>query len=344
MKSIYKILLITDNHSPQGGGAEKYFFTLKALLAEQPNITVHSMGFGPRDKVESDSTVLQETKNPLVRYFWRLFFNPRKYWQIKRAIRAIAPDVIHLHNVKKYTISLLKAVKPYAVVQTVHDYSVICPTGWNLHTNLAPCPSGLQPNCRWQHRRDINPLVYAGLYYSFIRLRKLLRQAVQCFIAPSPQLATYLTKNNFAPVVWLPPFRAAAASVNWQAPLPYRFLYVGQLGAHKGVAHLLDEFARACAIEPRLQLYLAGTGKQAAALTRQAQAYNLTQNIHFLGWQETANWYPQAQAVIFPSLGLEAFGLVLTEAMRYGRPIIGTNRGPTAWLVEHEKTGLLYHP
>ncbi len=49
-------------------------------------------------------------------------------------------------------------------------------------------------------------------------------------------------------------------------------------------------------------------------------------------------------AIIFSSVGLESFGLVITEAMSHGRAVIGSNRGPTAWLVEDQKTGLLFDP
>jgi glycosyltransferase involved in cell wall biosynthesis len=35
---------------------------------------------------------------------------------------------------------------------------------------------------------------------------------------------------------------------------------------------------------------------------------------------------------------------VITEAMSHARAVIGSNRGPTAWLVDDKKTGLLFDP
>lgn len=69
-----KILLITDNHSPHGGGAERYFFTLKNELKQQKGITVSSLGFGLRKSEGDDFVVLKETPSKAIRQFWRMIF------------------------------------------------------------------------------------------------------------------------------------------------------------------------------------------------------------------------------------------------------------------------------
>jgi glycosyltransferase involved in cell wall biosynthesis len=344
MKSIYKVLLITDNLSPNGGGAEKYFFTLKNELEKHSEVAVYTLGFGFEDKITENSVIIKETTVQSLRYFWRLFFNPLKYLQIRRALKKINPDIIHLHNVKKYTISLLMAVRPYKVVQTVHDYTSICPTGWNLHKNLQPCATGLTAACVWQHQRDINRLVYLAMLFGFVRMRSLLKKSVKKFIAPSPLLVEYLKKNNFNDSQYLPPFRPPATATSFESMRQHHFLYVGQLGKHKGVDALIEEFALACQTNPNLCLNIAGSRDRENFLREKVAALGVTKNINFLGWVNPEELYQETMAVIFPSIGLESFGLVLTEAMQHGRPVIGSNRGPTAWLIEHEKTGLLYDP
>src|SRR5689334_11479181 len=120
-----KILLLTDHHSPQGGGAEKQFFALKELLKNQPDITVYSLGFGLKKAQGDDFIVLKETSSKMLRQLWRMFTNPVKYLQLRQCIKKINPDIIHLHNIKKYTPALLKAIKGYPAIQTVHDFSPI---------------------------------------------------------------------------------------------------------------------------------------------------------------------------------------------------------------------------
>ena len=235
-------------------------------------------------------------------------------------------------------------MRPYPVVQTMHDYTAVCPTGWNLHKNLQPCATGLTAECVWQHQRDLNRLVYLGMLFGFLRLRTLLKKSVNKFIAPSPLLADYLQKNDFTDTQYLPPFRRPTTSVDFTLMQTNHFLYVGQLGKHKGVDALIEEFALACKTNKNLRLNIAGSRDREIELGKKVAALGVNENISFLGWINPENLYQQCMAVIFSSIGLESFGLVLTEAMQHGRPVIGTNRGPTAWLVEHEKTGLLYDP
>jgi glycosyltransferase involved in cell wall biosynthesis len=340
-----KVLLITDNHSPYGGGAEKHFFTLKELLKNHPDIEVFSLGFGPQKMEGEDFIVLEETPSKALRQLWRMMTNPAKYLQLRKAIKKISPDIIHLHNIKKYTPALLKAVRGYATVQSVHDFSPICPTQWNLHQNLQPCHSGFSFKCLWQHRRDYSFLSYLALLYSFHSMRRLLKKSVKQFIAPSPVLVNYLQKNQYKNAHYLPPFQSnPIANSDFPAKAGH-FLFIGQLENQKGVHVLLEEFKRALQKNSGIQLTIAGKGSQENYLKEKVRAWQLQDNIHFVGWNNNpAALYQQCSAVIFPSIGLEAFGLVITEAMAAARPVIGSNRGPTTWLVEDHKSGLLFDP
>ena len=88
----------------------------------------------------------------------------------KKPLFLVNPEIIHLHNINKYTFSLLFALRGYKVVQTVHDYSLICPTIWNVHNDLKPCPTGITRFCFWDHKRGNNIFVYLSvLYFNFKR-------------------------------------------------------------------------------------------------------------------------------------------------------------------------------
>lgn len=340
-----KILLITDNHSPLGGGAEKQFFTLKKLLKNHPDITVFSLGFGSKAMSGNDFIVLKETQSKALRQLWRMFVNPAKYWQLRRVIKKINPDVIHLHNIKKYTPALLKAVYGYPTLQTVHDFSPICPTQWNVHKDLQPCKAGFSLQCFWQHRRNYSFISYLALLFSFFRMRRLLKKSVGQFIAPSPFLADYLIKNNFQHVIYLPPFQDKVSSPQQKKMPANHFLYLGQLEKQKGIDILLYEFYQATQKNSEISLTIAGSGSQAKALQEKVHEWHLENKVYFVGWHKNPiELYAACTAVLFPSIGLESFGLVMTEAMAQARPVIGSNRGPTSWLVEHEKTGLLFDP
>ncbi|MCD6039903.1 MAG: hypothetical protein K0S27_1303 [Gammaproteobacteria bacterium] len=339
-----KILLITDHHSPCGGGAEKHFFTLKELLKNQSNTEVFSLGFGSEPMIGDDFIILKETSSKILRQWWRMFLNPTKYWQLRRIIKRIHPDIIHLHNIKKYTPALLKATQGYPILQTVHDFGSLCPTQWNVHQDLQPCQTGWSFRCVWQHRRNYSFIAYLALLLSFIRMKKLLKKSVTQFIAPSPLLTHYLEKNHFHPATFIFPFNVPYILTHSQ-PKRNHFLYLGQLEKQKGIFILLQEFYYALQKNPDLILTIAGNGSQEKILKEKARQFNIENNIHFLNWQKNPfELYENCSAIIFPSLGLESFGLVIIEAMAQARAVIGSNRGPTPWLVEHEKTGLLFDP
>lgn len=339
-----KILLLTDNHTPSGG-AENYFFELKNRLKKQDNIKVFSCGFGPKESQDEDSFVLKSVKSNAAKLLWRMLFHPMVYLKLRRYLKTVNPDVIHLHNVKQFSFTVLQAIKSYPVVQTMHDFSMICPTAQNIHQDKTPCSTGIRKACFWKHQVKFSRLTYLLLIPSFYLIRKKSREVIKKFIAPSPLLTEYLKKNGFSDTSYIPPFKPEPTPYTFDKVKPGRFLFAGNLGAHKGIDILLEEFALAKKQYPALTLYIAGTGPSEQHMQKRVRELGLQRNVFFLGWQrEMATYYQECTATIFPSIGLESFGLIMTESMSHARPIIGVNRGTTAWLVEDNKTGLLFDP
>lgn len=340
-----KILLITDHHG-SAGGAEQYFFELKARLKKIPTLEIISLGFGPKTESGKDFYVFKAATKNISKLFWRFFLHRGLYRKLQRLIKEFAPDVIHLHNAKQYSRTLIKVIQDYPIVQTVHDFSYICPTAQNLHQDLQVCESGLSKKCFWQHRAKHSIFAYLLLVFAWQDLRLRLSRCVSAFITPSPLLATYLQKKALKNVHYIPPF-VQLATATPQVRTPMHFLYAGNLNSQKGVPLLIEAFAHACTTlkDKRLQLTIAGTGKAEAQLLQRVADLGLSAQIHFVGWQsDLSSYYQTVTALIFPSIGMEAFGLVMTEAMSHACPIIAVNRGTAAWLVQDQQTGLLFDP
>jgi len=67
-------------------------------------------------------------------------------------------------------------------------------------------------------------------------------------------------------------------------------------------------------------------------------------NIEYLGEmsrKKVAHYYKKAKAFIFPIQWEEPFGLVMTEAMACGTPVIAFKRGSVPEIVKHGKTGFV---
>ena len=104
------------------------------------------------------------------------------------------------------------------------------------------------------------------------------------------------------------------------------FVYVGRLWTGKGLTHLFDAFG---ALQQRdageVSLLLVGDGRDEDALRARARAQGL-RNVVFCGFQ-SEDIVPRlcvaSDVFVFPTLG-DPFGMVVSEAMACGLPVIAT--------------------
>jgi len=88
-----------------------------------------------------------------------------------------------------------------------------------------------------------------------------------------------------------------------------------------------------------------GDGEHKAYFETLARFLNI--NADFLGKvseEILEEYYKEADLVVVPSLFPELFGLVILEAMSYGKPVIASRIGGIPELVLHEETGFLFEP
>ncbi|MDI9645154.1 MAG: glycosyltransferase family 4 protein [Archaeoglobales archaeon] len=103
-------------------------------------------------------------------------------------------------------------------------------------------------------------------------------------------------------------------------------LYVGRLVAYKGVSMLIKAMAEVQK-EIDAKLVVVGDGEDRAAFEKLAE--RLKVKAIFTGKvskQEVLNWMQKARVLVLPSFSrLEAFGIVLIEAMACSTPVIAAN-------------------
>lgn len=117
-----------------------------------------------------------------------------------------------------------------------------------------------------------------------------------------------------------------------------RILYVGGLSQRKGISYFFEALE---GLEDKVEVTVVGRGaiEECAALKR---ALAQVRYIPSLPHEEVLRLMATQDVLIFPSL-FEGFGLVITEAMSQGTPVITTNRtcgpdvithGIDGWIVE----------
>jgi glycogen(starch) synthase len=137
-----------------------------------------------------------------------------------------------------------------------------------------------------------------------------------------------------------------------------RFLYIGRFEARKGVLDLAEAFARVARHAPKATLWLVGADNSVndGYAARTGKSYSQTMcefwdddtrnRVHFFGRVDDAvknHLLSACEVLVAPSL-YESFGLMYVEAMRAGKPVIGTSAGGIPEVVDDGGTGLLVPP
>jgi glycosyltransferase involved in cell wall biosynthesis len=123
-------------------------------------------------------------------------------------------------------------------------------------------------------------------------------------------------------------------------------LYAGSLYPLKGVPDLIRAIANVRKHGLKANLTIVGEGQQKEALTALTRALGIEEHVKFEGFVPYSNmpqYYKRSDIFCFPTLG-EPFGKAVTEAMACGKPVIATNVGGPAEIIQDEVDGLLVPP
>ena len=128
----------------------------------------------------------------------------------------------------------------------------------------------------------------------------------------------------------LPPFAGKQGHGDYVA-------FVGRISPEKGLDVLLDAARRT-----GLPVQIVGDPSFMPGLADRAPA-----NVRFVGKLDRAGMHDflaRARMLVVPSIWWEAFGIVAAEAMSRELPVIASNTGGLAEVVDHNRTGLLVPP
>ncbi|HYT15723.1 MAG TPA: glycosyltransferase family 4 protein [Burkholderiales bacterium] len=144
----------------------------------------------------------------------------------------------------------------------------------------------------------------------------------------------------FAPQARQPAVRSALGA----APEDFLIVSVGRLVGWKGVRVVLEAIA---SLPERIRHLVIGEGPELDNLSRQAQRAGIGHRVRFLGRVRHAELpllLSQCDLFVQPSIGEEAFGISVAEAMACGLPVFASNNGGLPEIVVEEETGRLLAP
>ncbi len=126
----------------------------------------------------------------------------------------------------------------------------------------------------------------------------------------------------------------------------FEILYAGSLYALKGIPFLIHAIANVRRNKINAKLTLVGEGAQKESLITLAKTLQVENHVKFAGFVPNSKmpaYYNRCDIFCFPTLG-EPFGKAVVEAMACGKPVIATNAGGAAEIIQNGENGILVPP
>jgi DNA-binding transcriptional ArsR family regulator len=123
-------------------------------------------------------------------------------------------------------------------------------------------------------------------------------------------------------------------------------VYVGRLVHEKGVHVLIGAVPKVMSVLPNVSFVIVGEGGMKDYLSKEAWDFGVAHRVFFTGFVDEKTLisiYEASDAAVFPSL-YEPFGITALEAMAARTPVVVSDTGGLAEIVEHDKTGVKVYP
>lgn len=345
-----------DYNRPVGGACWLFYDEARLLKRKGHNIHIFTLEESfvnkPYLKTINDKTIYYEPKDPSVAHFFQKYFSWKLYQNFKQTIKEFQPDIIHIHNNLKSSLSIILASKycQIPIVHTLHDANLLCISSYGINKrNGEFCLNGSIINCFANKCFSLSKFIkHAGLW----KLRQWIeKHYINAILCPSKFLMNALEKLNYNNLEYLPNLidwknNKAIKQVTLQKNSPY-ILYAGRLIELKGISYLLEAFKIVLKTFPEIKLVIAGEGMEMKNLKSYASKLSISDRVEFLNkvpHEMLFSLYQKASLLILPSVGLENSPLNIIESFSTGTPVVASNIGGIPELVVNGKTGYLFEP
>lgn len=330
------ILSIHNNYQIRGGEDESREAEENLLREMGHQVDVYAEN---NDRIDSISAATLACKT---------IWSTEAHRIVQQRLKSANYSVVHVQNFfPLISPSVYYAARAVGVpvVQTLRNYRLLCPNGLFFREGRVcedclgnvPLPSMVHA-CYRQSRAATS--VTAAMLVVHRALGTWSKQ-VNLFISLSE-----FARQKFIEAGW--PGEKIVVKPNFVHPDPgvgsgsggYA-LFVGRLSVEKGLDVLLKAWKTLGSAVP---LKIVGDGPLAPQVVAATQRLP---HITWLGRKPMSEVYQlmgEAQMLIFPSKWYETFGRVAVEAFAKGTPVIASNIGAIAELVDSGRTGLLFSP
>lgn len=344
-----KILMVNKFLYPRGG-SESYMLYLAEYFRRSGHEVEFFGMYDEKNTVGNSAELYTQNMDfhskGLSRFLYpfKIIYSFEAKKKIMQVIDDFKPDIVHMNNINfQLTPSIIDGVKKKGIplVQTVHDYQMICPNhllyNFEKNTPCEQCVNGSLLNCvrnKCIHGSTVKSIlgVIEAKFYAWMKTY----QKVDLFVCPSYFLENKLlsaksfyqgktqTIHNFID-------KEKFSGRNRQEK-DY-IVYVGRLSKEKGI----ENIAGAAKLLPEYTFMIAGNGPDEDALKD-------IPNVKLLGFvsgEALTELVGNAKVLLLPSVCYENCPLSILEAHAMGVPVVTMNSGGMAELVRDGVTGTL---
>jgi len=300
----------------------KYGYEFEALSPyiriQKPlgNVTFHQVG----------SLLSSPTSRTIYKYTMHTEFLLRGLTKAKRLLKEKEIDIVH---------HMLPAVFNYS-------FSPVVLTTRNLKQPFVFGPLSVH-----YYPRPLNESILLPLTS---RLHQKTVQKATCIIAITKQIqnlyARWVDKEKTSTIPFGVDTETFKPTKITQPQKELEILYGGSLYALKGVPFLIRAIAQARQNKINANLTIVGEGAQKETLIALVKTLQIEKHVKFEGFVPNSKmpmYYNRCDIFCFPTLG-EPFGKAVVEAMACGKPVIATNVGGTAEIIQNRENGILVPP
>lgn len=244
---------------------------------------------------------------------------------LHRLLHDFRPDVLHLHVPNTSVFWALLSPAARRIPWVLHWHADIPVDGSHAALRLAYPP-------------------YRAFESALSKRAARIVATSETYRAASRPLAPFAGKTSVIPL-GSPEAPPAGTAPAWPGS-GVKVLTVGRLSYYKGFDVLLDAVAQV----PEVSLLLVGGGELEGALRAQVDRLGLHERVTLAGKVDDATLqaaYEACDLFCLPSIDrAEAFGMVLLEAMRAGKPVVASDipGSGVGSVVVRDETGLLVPP
>ena len=350
-----RVLMVNKFHR-MVGGSETCYFSMKRLL-EQRGHTVIDFSMADERNVPSPygdyfvDSVNYHDQHSLGRRLLlarNFVYSPEAKKKFARLADDTKPDLVHLHMFHhQLSPSILDAIKKRRLpaVYTAHELQLLCPNYKMRHGGALceACLNGKVFSCV-RNRCVMDSFAKSALSAFEHKLHRSrgIYDVIQYLIMPSAFYRQKFIEAGYSPerLIHIPNFLALPplTFAGRDKKEPY-ILYAGRLSEEKGLRTLLRAAEGA-----DISLHIAGTGGMEeeirAALCK--PGFRRVKLLGFLNEAALAEEMRMASALAMPSEWYENAPYAAIEALRCGRPLIGSRIGGIPEMIQNN--GILTEP